>query len=729
VIRTKSGALSACALSVLLAACGGGSGSGGSSAGGGTTTYTIGGTISGLTTGGLMLAVGSQTVSPAANATSFTFPTAEPSGTSYAVTVSTQPSGQTCAVSSGSGTVASVNVSSVQVSCAANNMSGTAATGSAIAAATVTLVDSKGAQVTAKTDSSGKYSLSTSGLTAPFLVKVVTASASPNGYAAGTTFYSVSDQGAPSIINITPLTDLIIRNWYAAQSSPVSINTAFADPTHNPPPSVAEVQLLQAVVLDIVQPVLQQTGVNPVGLDLISGTFAANSQGVDAALDQIKPITYNSSGTTASVTINTTSTTTQTTAVTASAGSTQVTTMTNNSSTGATSSIVTTGIVPTGPAEATALSGAQTTLTNLGNVIQSKGSALQPSDIATYLDTNFLDGGKTATQQAQEIATTMAGATINSFTVTRITGFDSTNNLIGIVGTLNYTVGGVTGSNQLGHGSDLGMVFKQEANGSWLLYGDQQQARSNAAIESVNDSGLNGYTLQGLTLDLQVAVLAASTTTPCSSTYASSVTAFPATTISGTNQNSSATVTIGTGGYSLAADSNVYQQKGSNSCHFDSLVNSLLLLPQSSLPAVVGDTIGFSLNGGSQVPALARTIPGYTTETINFTNLSGHTLSVAQLGQPLTFQWNLPVTFPVYNVDVYGVVYVASGSAYVSCEVSPSVPLAITSTSGTLTLPATCNGTSVASIPQSGSQPAAAQISVVVTGSHGEIASAWWAFN
>jgi hypothetical protein len=53
----------------------------------------------------------------------------------------------------------------------------------------------------------------------------------------------------------------------------------------------------------------------------------------------------------------------------------------------------------------------------------------------------------------------------------------------------------------------------------------------------------------------------------------------------------------------------------------------------------------------------------------------------------------------------------------------------VTSTSATFTLPATCNGSSVVSITQAGSQPAAAQINVVIEGTHGEIAQAWWAFN
>jgi hypothetical protein len=63
---------------------------------------------------------GGDNLSVTANG-SFTFATALPSGAAYAVTVKTNPSGQTCAVSSGSGTIGSANVTNVAVSCAANS--------------------------------------------------------------------------------------------------------------------------------------------------------------------------------------------------------------------------------------------------------------------------------------------------------------------------------------------------------------------------------------------------------------------------------------------------------------------------------------------------------------------------------------------------------------------------------------------------------------------------------
>ena len=88
-----------------------------------TNTYTVGGNVSGLGGSGFVLSLngGAQTLAVAANG-AFTFPTALASGSSYAVTVATQPASpqQTCTVSGGTGTIGAANVTNVQVSCTTN---------------------------------------------------------------------------------------------------------------------------------------------------------------------------------------------------------------------------------------------------------------------------------------------------------------------------------------------------------------------------------------------------------------------------------------------------------------------------------------------------------------------------------------------------------------------------------------------------------------------------------
>jgi 6-phosphogluconolactonase (cycloisomerase 2 family) len=106
---------SATALALLLVGCGGG----GSGGGGSSASYSIGGTVTGLTGSGLVLqtSAGDLVVVPKAGA--FTFANQLGNGASYAVTVKTQPSApaQNCTVANGSGTVGTANVTTVAVTC------------------------------------------------------------------------------------------------------------------------------------------------------------------------------------------------------------------------------------------------------------------------------------------------------------------------------------------------------------------------------------------------------------------------------------------------------------------------------------------------------------------------------------------------------------------------------------------------------------------------------------
>ena len=79
----------------------------GGSAGSGTT-YSVGGSVSGLSGTVVLQDNASDTLSVSANGP-FTFGTQLASGGAYAVTVTTNPSGQTCTVASGSGAMASAN--------------------------------------------------------------------------------------------------------------------------------------------------------------------------------------------------------------------------------------------------------------------------------------------------------------------------------------------------------------------------------------------------------------------------------------------------------------------------------------------------------------------------------------------------------------------------------------------------------------------------------------------
>ena len=84
-----------------------------------TPTYSVGGSVSGLTGTVALQDNGGDDLSVSANG-SFTFATKLASGAAYAVTVRTNPAGQTCTVSNGSGTIGSANVTNVAVTCTTN---------------------------------------------------------------------------------------------------------------------------------------------------------------------------------------------------------------------------------------------------------------------------------------------------------------------------------------------------------------------------------------------------------------------------------------------------------------------------------------------------------------------------------------------------------------------------------------------------------------------------------
>ena len=120
---------------LLLSACGGtnsgtpdakslsstpGSHSSGSS---GPPTYTVGGTVNGLSTSGLVLQNNGGDNLTLNTSGRFAFATSLLTGQPYSVTIAAQPTSQLCAVTVGAvGTIGSANVTSVQVDCRATPM-------------------------------------------------------------------------------------------------------------------------------------------------------------------------------------------------------------------------------------------------------------------------------------------------------------------------------------------------------------------------------------------------------------------------------------------------------------------------------------------------------------------------------------------------------------------------------------------------------------------------------
>ncbi len=110
---------------------------------GGKASFDVSGTISGLSYGGLVLSNGGSTVTPAANATTFTFPNRLDYGTSYDVTPTVQPAHQNCTVLNGTGSAGHTATIAIVVQCFLNsyNIGGTVTGLPSTATGSLTLIN------------------------------------------------------------------------------------------------------------------------------------------------------------------------------------------------------------------------------------------------------------------------------------------------------------------------------------------------------------------------------------------------------------------------------------------------------------------------------------------------------------------------------------------------------------------------------------------------------------
>ncbi len=122
-------------------------------------TYTVGGTIAGLTGTAVLENNAGNDLSTSTNG-AFTFSTALAGGSAYNVTVKTNPSGQLCTVTNPSGTIAAANVTNVSINCVTAVVP-TYTVGGTIAGLTGTAVLENNAGNDLSTSTNGAFTFST----------------------------------------------------------------------------------------------------------------------------------------------------------------------------------------------------------------------------------------------------------------------------------------------------------------------------------------------------------------------------------------------------------------------------------------------------------------------------------------------------------------------------------------------------------------------------------------
>lgn len=186
------------ALSLLLASCGSGSSDTNTVAPAPTpaptpvnATYTIGGSVSGLN-GSLTLKNNLTDELIVTSTGSFTFSTPVNEGGQYNVTITSQPSTQTCALSNYSGTNVTANVTTVLVSCT-DNPPGT--TSLSLSTPSIAL---------AASGSPRTFIVSNTGQVAALSLSILASPALPSGTISTTTCSGTLPVGSSCAITITP---------------------------------------------------------------------------------------------------------------------------------------------------------------------------------------------------------------------------------------------------------------------------------------------------------------------------------------------------------------------------------------------------------------------------------------------------------------------------------------------------------------------------------------------
>lgn len=565
-------------------------------------------------------------------------------------------------------------------------LSGTAATGMAIAGATVVVEDANGNQATATTDSSGHYSLNASALTPPFLVQVTPAS--------GPVLYSVSASASPSVINVTPLTDLILRSWYAVQSSPVTADTAFTNLAGNPPPTVTEVGVIEHVVRQVAALWLEKHGIDPSSFNLISTPFTANGSGADGALDQTTVTLNLGSGSGSGTVAATDGTTSQNSTVSFDSTTSTVTVATTTTSGGSTSTSSVTTIIPSTDAASLALAGIQSTLDNFANTVAAKGSSLTAGDLAPYIASTTLYQGLNASQFATQAASNFSGGKTLSFQLLSLDALDTTTNTATATFQTNVTQGGQTQSR------DVQFQFVKPGS-TWQIDGDQRYAAADVQAEERLDQGAQAGTVTpNPRFDINVDITS------------------PQGILSGTPTVSGAG--FGATPVAMTAGALVVDTYGSltiTSDHYFANTGSIS-------PPTAGTLLTVALTANSVSTTYQFTTNAVTNEQVAFTGSSVtgssivSTLSSFTLGSPVTFNWTLPTTYPIAMVKLDALAYDGDQtlSSTHQCDVNSNNVLSASATSGSITIPTTCAGNPVVQV----------DMNLSVTGINGERSLAIW---
>jgi len=577
----------------------------------------------------------------------------------------------------GTTTFSTLTNSSCSAITVTSSVQGTASLGAAISGAAVTLKDASGNSVSGTTASDGTFALNSAGLTPPFLVKVVLASASGQ-FPAGTTLYSVSADGnASSHINVNVLTDLLLRSFYSAQG--INPDAAFASPLGgNAAPSPVAVLSIANLIIPAIQLFSGNDGITLTpdtpasgALNVISSPYVAFPAGLtppQGSLDLLlHQITTESLGADGAVTFVGLNAGTATETVTPVYGNGQITlnTMTSDSGTAGATAASSSALALT-VALTPVIDGVNALLAGFASTVNAKGSGLVGSDLRPFVSDSYLNDGIDAAGVSAQQATELAGQTVDDLHAIGIRSFDAGAQIADVTIAVTISSAGQTFS-----GTDR-VIVRNEA-GSWKLFGNQRLGEAFVGVQARVAQGAPSIGLGVFSGTFAFANLRAPHGVVTQVT------------ISGPTSNPALKLWNGNNSMALFQGAQVIDA-GVTWDEFFALSTNL----GSNFNIIIGEVppgspFTFSLattTSGNQ--QYAETSAAVTTELVQFTTFKNggiplHVGLAGLLNQAVSFKFSVPRTYPVAGVSLRAQIRdgAANDPNAHSCFIESSAPLTL----------------------------------------------------
>lgn len=542
----------------------------------------------------------------------------------------------------------------------ATYIKGVAATGAPIADATVTLKDSRGRSFNARTAADGSFRVASTGLTPPFLLQV----AAPGG-----NLYSVSAVSLQSAtINVTSLTDLATRAWFAVNGT-TSLDAAFTNPSGVAFPTPTQVEDVEELIDGVFALWLQDAGVDASTHDLISTPFKADGTGIDKVLDQTsvagwvitvtgrinpsasaKPAApWAATGATGPVER------TQVTTLSFDAGEKTVTVESEITAGTEVSSTVATTVVSTSTAMEAVFQQIDANFKAMAQVANEKGQALIVGDVLPYIDPAHMGQGLNQVEAAELFVAQarMSSGTLGGYLIS-LDELDIVNGTAHGYWTFTETQNGQTATNR--QESRFRLV-----DGKWLLSGDGRPAYMYVKAGTFTDATNSSVTLEANASTREGAYTAATVT--------------------------------GGPWVNVAMPPDVVTSVDEAGHRFRGFWYDTVIQDAADLP-VAGTPFTFKLQPASGPQEQYVLHMNAATNALVWIASAPSGAAADLVGGRVTLTWALPATVVIEEVNLQGAVSAGPSNARISCDIWGDA-LGVTATTGSIMIDATCDGQAV----------------------------------